>query len=112
MKRTTIALFIGLLCPLLSFAQRSISGKVLDDKGSPLASVSVFIKNTSKGTQTDQNGDFSITADGSGSVTLTFTFTGYVSTETSADGSAPVSVTMQTAENSLNNVIVVGYGTQ
>lgn len=112
MKRTTIALFIGLLCPLLSFAQQNISGKVLDDKGNPLQSVSVFIKNTSTGTQTNESGSFSITADNAGPVVLTFTFTGYVPREVSTDGKTPITVALQSAENNLNNVIVVGYGTQ
>jgi hypothetical protein len=43
-----VVAFACLLIPVLSFAQSTIKGKVLDDKGIPLGSVSVFIKNTTK----------------------------------------------------------------
>ena len=107
-----VAAIACLLFPVLCFAQRVITGKVTDDKGNPLENVSVFIKNTSKGTQTDATGAFTLATDGSGSLVLTFAYTGYSGTEISTDGSSPVTVAMQSTENNLNNVIVVGYGTQ
>jgi iron complex outermembrane receptor protein len=112
MKQMIVAAIACLLFPVFCFAQRVINGKVTDEKGNPLENVSIFIKNTSKGTQTDAAGDFTIAADGSGTVVLTFTYTGYSGTEVSTDGSTPVTVAMQSTENNLNNVIVVGYGTQ
>ena len=107
-----VAAIACLLFPVFCFAQRVITGKVTDDKGNPLENVSVFIKNTSKGTQTDATGAFTLATDGSGSLVLTFAYTGYSGTEISTDGSSPVTVAMQSTENNLNNVIVVGYGTQ
>jgi iron complex outermembrane receptor protein len=110
MKRIFIALYTSLLLPLLSFAQQSITGKVTDDKGNPLESVSVLVKGTGKGTQTDKSGDFTLSVNGN--ATLVFSYTGYINAEVSTDGKKPVSVALQSTANNLNNVIVVGYGTQ
>ena len=111
-KQILITLITALLFPFASFAQRTISGKVLDDNGNPLGSVTVLIKGTNKGTQTDQTGNFTLPAEGTGNITLTFTYTGYKSAEISADGKDPVNVTLQSREDNLATVVVVGYGTQ
>ena len=112
MKRICIALLAFLIFPLFSFAQRAITGKISDDKGNPLEGVSVIIKGTTKGAQTDRAGDFSIISNSGGNVTLSFSYTGYQTAEVTTDGTTPVNVTLQGSENNLNNVIVVGYGTQ
>ncbi len=110
MKRMIFAAFAALLLPLLSFAQQNITGKVTDEKGDPLESVSVLVKGTNRGTQTDKSGNFTLPV--SGNATLAFSFTGYISAEVNTDGKTSVSVTLQSTANNLNNVIVIGYGTQ
>src|SRR5579862_4881762 len=110
MKQMIIAAFAALLLPLLSLAQQNITGKVTDEKGNPLESVSVLVKGTNRGTQTDKSGSFTLSVDGN--ATLLFSYTGYINAEVNTDGKKPVSVTLQSTENNLNNVVVVGYGTQ
>jgi outer membrane receptor protein involved in Fe transport len=54
--------FLFFLVPLVTQAQSPVSGKVLDEKGNPVAEASVFLKGTKTGTKTDANGNFTITA--------------------------------------------------
>jgi iron complex outermembrane receptor protein len=110
MKRMIAVVVACLLVSAFSFAQQSITGKVTDEKGVPLESVSVSVKGTTRGTQTDKSGNF--TLPGEGNATLIFSYTGYINAEVNTDGKKPVSVMLQSTANNLNNVIVVGYGTQ
>jgi iron complex outermembrane receptor protein len=101
-----VALFIS----LGAFAQDVVSGKVTDAAdGSAIPGVSVTVKGTTKGAQTDINGTYKVNA-GSGS-TLVFTFVGYSSKEVKATGSV-VNVSLAADNKSLEEVVVVGYGTQ
>ena len=101
-----VALFIS----LGAFAQDVVSGKVTDSKdGSAIPGVSVTVKGTTKGAQTDINGTYKVNA-GSGS-TLVFTFVGYTKKEVKATGSV-VNVSLLADNQSLEEVVVVGYGTQ
>src|SRR5215217_3318824 len=93
------------------FAQnRNITGTVRDMQGSPLPGVSVVVKDTQVGTITDVDGKFSIQAS-SGS-TLTFSFVGYQTTSQKVDNSDVLNIQLPTDETNLNEVVVVGYGTQ
>src|SRR5438132_1465956 len=69
-----------LLLGFAAFAQVSIHGKILDDKGNPLSGATVQLKGTNQFTQTDQKGDFSLNAPSSSS-RLVFSFTGYLPKE-------------------------------
>lgn len=101
---------VALLISLGAFAQDVVSGKVTDSKdGSAIPGVSVIVKGTTKGAQTDINGTYKVNA-GSGS-TLVFTFVGYAKKEVSATGSV-VNVSLAADNQSLEEVVVVGYGTQ
>lgn len=103
----------GLLCLLFTgslIAQnRTIRGKVVDEKGAPFSGANVLIKNTSNGTQTNAEGNFSLTVSGAGKVTLVISATGYKSRELVTDGAQPVSVEMETAAGNLDDVVVIGY---
>ena len=101
---------VALLISLGAFAQDVVSGKVTDAAdGSAIPGVSVTVKGTTKGTQTDINGTYKVNA-ASGS-TLVFTFVGYAKKEVSATGSV-VNVSLAADNKSLEEVVVVGYGTQ
>ena len=101
---------VALLISLGAFAQDVVSGKVTDAAdGSAIPGVSVTVKGTTKGAQTDINGTYKVNA-GSGS-TLVFTFVGYTSKEVKATGSV-VNVSLAADNKSLEEVVVVGYGTQ
>lgn len=99
--------------PFLLFAQtRTIRGTVSDDKGAPLTGASVLVKGTSNGTQTDATGNFKLTVAGaSGKVVLIISSMGYKKTEITADGEKDVVLKLAPEENSLEDVVVIGYGT-
>lgn len=108
---------VALLCitPFFLFAQtRQLKGTVTDEKGAPLASVSVLLKNTKSaqnGTQTDALGKFTLTVNSTaGKVTLVFSFLGYKKTEATTDGSKPIEIQLDKEDNSLDDVVVIGYG--
>jgi TonB-linked SusC/RagA family outer membrane protein len=89
-----------------------VQGKVLDDTNLPLPGVSVKLKGTNLGTVTDVNGNFVLdlpNADG----TLVFSFIGFTTKEVPLNGQTTgINVQLVPAQNSLNEVVVVGYGTQ
>ncbi len=110
---TRIALVIlHFFIPFLLFAQtRTIRGTVSDEKGAPLAAVSVIVKGSNNGTQTDVSGNFSIPVTGTGKVTLVISSTGFKVREISTDGNKPVSVLLETLSANLDDVVVIGYQT-
>lgn len=89
----------------------NVSGTVRDVNGNPLIGVSIKIKgNTSAGTITDLDGNYTISAGGNN--TLEFSYVGYLTSEVAIAGKTTVNVTMSEDEKVLDQVIVVGYGTQ
>lgn len=105
-------LLTGLLVCLSGYAQeRTISGEVTGDGLAPLPGVTVSLKGTSKSTVTNELGKYSITA--STGQTLSFTYVGYAAREVVIGTDNNVSVNLaQSSANTLQDVIVVGYGTQ
>jgi TonB-linked SusC/RagA family outer membrane protein len=90
--------------------EREITGRVLDEKSSGLPGVSVVIKGTQKGTTTDIEGNFRIGIIDD-NTTLIFSFVGYQSNQITVGNSSAVTVTLTPEDRSLNEVVVVGYGT-
>ena len=88
-----------------------ITGQVLDDKGVPIAGVSVQVKGTSIGTTTDINGNFAINAPDANAILL-FTSVGYGEKEYALNGATQVSLVMTSSQQVMDQVVVVGYGTQ
>ncbi|PWK78424.1 TonB-linked SusC/RagA family outer membrane protein [Mucilaginibacter oryzae] len=89
-----------------------ISGQVTDEKGQTLPGVSVALKGTSTGVVTDINGKFSINVPNASSGTLVFSYIGYNKQEIILNGQTTINVQLQADSKSLNEVVVVGYGTQ
>ncbi len=97
--------------PAIVFAQNPvISGKVNASDGSGLPGVSVIVKGTTTGTASDAEGKFSLAAPADG--TLVFSFIGYVTEEVAIGGRSQVNVSLVPDVKSLDEVVVVGYGTQ
>jgi TonB-linked SusC/RagA family outer membrane protein len=94
----------------LSAQTRQLKGKVTDDSNQPLTGVTVMIKGSKSGTQTDANGDFTIAA-AAGKVTLVVSSTGYKESTITTDGSTPITVKLEKANSSLDDVVVIGYQT-
>ena len=111
-KRLTLFL-TGLLFCLASFAQnRTITGNVSTfDDGSTLVGVSISVKGSGRATLSDSAGNFTIQA-GTGQ-TLQFSYIGYVNKEIVVGKSDHLSVLLNSSQsNKLQDVVVVGYGTQ
>ena len=103
-----------MLCSFgLAFAQNSdgnVSGTVLSEStGEPLIGVSVMIKGTTQGTVTDFNGAFKVQVK-TGSV-LKFSYVGFIAQEIKVSGST-LNIRLKESENTLDELIVVGYGVQ
>ncbi|HET6539637.1 MAG TPA: SusC/RagA family TonB-linked outer membrane protein, partial [Chryseolinea sp.] len=116
MKHSTIRELLCLLfmiSPLFALAQeRTISGKVTDAAtGDNLPGVNIIIKGTSVGTSTDSNGSYSLSVSGDNAV-LVFSFIGYVTAETPVGNQTIINQAIQSDIQSLEEVVVVGYGTQ
>ncbi|UYQ94418.1 TonB-dependent receptor [Chitinophaga horti] len=92
-------------------AQVPVSGQVSDDKGQPLPGVTVNVKGTSIGTVTDGQGRYTLNAR-STQDTLTFTFIGFTSQTLSLAGRSTLNITLVASSSNLNEMVVVGYGTQ
>jgi TonB-dependent starch-binding outer membrane protein SusC len=92
------------------FAQ-NIKGKVSDQNGEPLPGVTILEKGTSNGGVTDGNGNYSISVKGSNAI-LSFSYIGYVAQEIAVNNQSSINVKLVENDNVLNEVVVVGYGTQ
>src|SRR5690606_5911972 len=110
--RLLIVLLICFLTGQQVFAQSiTISGMVRDKTGTALPGVSVTVKGTSLGTATQADGSYTIAVPGAGS-TLVFAYIGGVTQEFLINDANPVDVTMNENTYSIDDVVVVGYGTQ
>lgn len=89
---------------------KKISGTVKDNKG-PLPAVTIKISGSKIITTTDQNGRFSINVP-TGTKVLLFSFIGYDTKEVSIENTSTLDVTLDDSSQSLNDVVVIGYGTQ
>ncbi len=105
-RRTDNHLFSAMNMP-----PATISGKVTDVKNTPLEGVSVFIKGTSKGVVTDAQGAFTIKNVPENGI-LVFTSTGFASKEVTVKNGAAITVALTEQVSGLNDVVVIGYGTQ
>lgn len=103
---------ILLLSPLsiAAFAQTTVNGKVVNESNAPIAGATVQVKNSTTGTATNDKGEFSLSVPGASSV-LVFSYVGYTPVEQAA-GVSNATIQLQPLSASLNEVVVVGYGTQ
>lgn len=115
MIRLGVAAFLILSMGMVqhSFAQSmEVTGTVTDAESEMvLPGVNVVVKGTTTGASTDQNGEYSITVD-SPQDTLVFSFVGYVEREVPVNERSTIDVVMATDVQQLEDVVVVGYGTQ
>ncbi|MDQ6481681.1 TonB-dependent receptor [Dyadobacter sp. LHD-138] len=88
----------------------NLKGKVTDEKGEGLPGVSVVMKGSQRGTTTDADGSFQLEVPESNAV-LIFSFVGYMSKEVAVGSQTSIDVSLQTDNRSLNEIVVVGYGT-
>jgi TonB-linked SusC/RagA family outer membrane protein len=93
-------------------AETNITGSVLSaEDNSPVPGVTVVVKGTTTGTTTDVNGKYQITVP-SGSAVLVFSAVGYLTQEKAVGNAATIDVSLASDQKTLDEVVVVGYGTQ
>lgn len=108
--KVTIGLLLLLFCSLSMIAQeRTIRGVVRDNWGDPIIGANVMVKGTSIGSATDLNGNYSLSVPSS-ATTLHVSYIGMKEIEVPITGSV-VNITMEEDVSSLDEVVVIGYGT-
>jgi iron complex outermembrane receptor protein len=105
---TIVVAFLSIPSSIFSQSAK-LSGTVSDNSGAGLSGVTVNVKGSTTGTQTDGQGKYTISAPSSG--TLVFTSIGFTRKEVSISGRSTVDVTLEAESASLNEVVVTGYGT-
>lgn len=93
--------------------ERSVSGKVTSaEDGSALPGVNVVVKGTTNGTVTDVDGNYKLSIQSGGNAALVFSFIGLSTTEVAVGERSIVDVSLSLDVTQLNEVVVVGFGTQ
>ncbi len=118
--KTYLPLILLLLCSMFlaipdAGAQvkgKPVSGLVVDSKGEPLTGVTILLKGTTTGTTTDASGNFTLSVGTSANPVLVFSFVGYTTREIPANAAELSNVVMTESNVQLNEVVVVGYGSQ
>jgi len=103
--------FLGLTSA--TFAQKTVSGKVVDESNEPLIGVTVAIQGTTIGTISDIDGKYNITVpSGTDEGIMVFSFIGYESVTMPIPASGKLDIQMTPAVTELNEVVAIGYGTK
>ena len=110
--RQTLFKLLALFFIAYSSAQNvDVTGIIQDESGIPIPGVNVLVKNTTKGTVSDFDGNFAIKDVEKGS-TLTFSYVGYVTKEVVVNDNSKLTITLQEDIAKLDEVVVIGYGSQ
>ena len=109
MKEILSILFLSLICLGPLRAQVPIKGTVVDDQNIPLPGASVLVKNTFRGTMTDIDGTYTLSA--LPTDTLVFSMVGTVSQEIVVGNRTVIDVMLATQTTLMDEVVVIGYGT-
>jgi|AGTN01.1.fsa_nt_gi TonB-linked outer membrane protein, SusC/RagA family len=106
-----LSLFIFFIYSAAIYAQVNIRGTVTDSNSEPLIGVNVIVKDTRQGTVTNIDGEFSLTVPNANAV-LEFSYVGFQTQEIPLNGRTYIQVMMSEDTELLEEVVVVGYGTQ
>lgn len=118
MKKTFTNTFILLIFSLISLAgfaqdasnKKNVTGTVVDFSGVPIPGVNVIEKGTNNGVVTDFDGKYSLTVNSKG--TIVFSFIGMKTLEMPVEGKSVINASLKEDTESLEEVVVVGYGVQ
>ncbi|AXP82049.1 TonB dependent receptor [Mariniflexile rhizosphaerae] len=92
-------------------SQFMVRGTITDEKGSPLPGVTVLLKGTKVGTTTDFDGNYEISVSTDGGI-LVFSYVGFATREIEVNGQAQLNITLKESAAELDEVVIIGYGTQ
>ncbi len=98
-----------LFLPIGAWAQLTVTGTVTDDTNFPLPGASILVKGTTKGEVTNIDGRFTISLDKT-PATLIISYIGYVTKEVSITNQTTINITLETNQEQLDEVVVIGYG--
>ncbi len=101
-----------LLQGMLMNAQNKVTGTVTDSSGVPIPGVSVIVEGTDKGDSTDFDGLYSITYEFSENTVLVFSYVGLKTKKVRVNGQTKINVQLEDDISALDEVVVVGYGSQ
>ncbi|MEX2234405.1 MAG: carboxypeptidase-like regulatory domain-containing protein [Cyclobacteriaceae bacterium] len=96
---------------LTAFQGIQVSGTITDDQGVPIPGANIIEKGTTNGVASDSDGKYSLLVN-NGDAILVFSFIGYTSQEVPLNGRTSLEVSMAADLQTLQEVVVVGYGTQ
>jgi TonB-dependent starch-binding outer membrane protein SusC len=110
MKKNLLFLLSLMLCSAFAWAQKNVTGKVTGDDGIPLPGVNVRVKNSQIGVSTNAKGAYSIQTNAQD--ILLFSSVGYLNQEIKVGNRNEINVALLSGASSLDEVVVIGYGTQ
>ena len=110
LQKTLGLLFLFCMLPLsMASAQSIVKGTVNDEAGEPVIGATVKVQGSNDGTITDFNGNFSVNA--ASNATLVISYVGYVTQQVQVGGRSNINITLVEDNTTLNDVVVIGYGT-
>jgi TonB-linked SusC/RagA family outer membrane protein len=108
--KTGVLLFLLMVSTHLFGQEVQIRGQIIEENGEPIPGASVLVKGTTIGTAADVNGEYTLSVPANS--TLVFSFIGYESKEVNVENQTSINVTLEPTLSDLQEVVVVGYGTQ
>ncbi|MHA4811146.1 SusC/RagA family TonB-linked outer membrane protein [Flavitalea flava] len=111
LHKMLLGIFFLLVLHPAQAQDKTVTGTVSDEKGSPLAGATIRVRGSEHGTNTNTTGNFSINVPAS-ATQLLISYIGYATQEITIKGSTTFQVSLKSLRESLNEVVVVGYGTQ
>ncbi|MGA0557576.1 SusC/RagA family TonB-linked outer membrane protein [Larkinella sp. VNQ87] len=107
----TLLLLLAVSLPAFSQATFTVKGTITADNGERLPGASVLLKGTTTGASTDAEGNYSLNLP-NGNGTLVFSYIGYVNQEIEVGNRSQIDVKLVSSDKTLDEIVVVGYGTQ
>lgn len=111
MKKSILTLLLCFSAAIYGQEGIEISGSIVDENDQPLPGASVLVKGTSKGVATDFDGNYTIMVDDKTAV-LSFSYVGYENTEIVVGEQTTINVKLAPSASALDEIVIVGYGTQ